>query len=432
MGIFDIFRKNDELENIVRVTYIDPDTGKTTWSMPVHHPKSGIHHYLIEIRFSGFAKESIRELKTSISRNFGVTKWKIVPHITLVGPLSTSNEKLLVKTVRYVCKKYDLVKFSLDGFDNFENNVIYVRIKPSEELKNLRAELAQKLAEFCRLSEFDMESHFTFHATLVMKDIHRKFDRIWEFLRSWQIPKIDQYVLRVTILNERRKILAEYDLMQGKTLDREKSLDRKTFKKTIKKLEKKREPSTINFEDVTDKGDIHLFSDAHFDHANIIRYCHRPFHSVQQMNHKLLDNWNNTVKENEIVYYLGDMTFGRHRRPIDFWLGKLNGRVQYIRGNHDSDAITRATVIPSRYGIKYGNYEFLLSHDPHRPLGYDGWIVHGDKHNNSMDRYPFINQKTKTVNVCAEMVNYTPLSLSKLVSLLETGHSFQTINDSGN
>jgi 2'-5' RNA ligase len=149
MGIFDIFRKNDELENIVRVTYIDPDTGKTIWSMPVYHPKSGIHHYLIEIRFSGFAKESIRELKTSISRNFGVTKWKIVPHITLVGPLSTSNEKLLVKTVRDVCKKYDLVKFSLDGFDNFENNVIYVRIKPSEELKNLRAELAQKLAEFC-------------------------------------------------------------------------------------------------------------------------------------------------------------------------------------------------------------------------------------------------------------------------------------------
>ena len=88
------------------------------------------------------------------------------------------------------------------------------------------------------------------------------------------------------------------------------------------------------------------------------------------------------------------------------------------------------TVIPSRYGIRYGNYEFLLSHDPYRPLGYEGWIIHGDKHNNSMERYPFINQKNKTVNVSAEMVNYTPLSITRLISLLETGKNFRTIRDS--
>jgi 2'-5' RNA ligase len=98
-------------------------------------------HYLIEFRFSGHAKEAIKELKHGISRNFRVTRWKIVPHITLVGPLQTYREDLLVEAVRNICKKYELVKFRLDGFDSFENRVIYARIKPSEELKNLRLEL---------------------------------------------------------------------------------------------------------------------------------------------------------------------------------------------------------------------------------------------------------------------------------------------------
>jgi calcineurin-like phosphoesterase family protein len=67
-------------------------------------------------------------------------------------------------------------------------------------------------------------------------------------------------------------------------------------------------------------------------------------------------------------------------------------------------------------------------HDPHRPFGYNDWIIHGDKHNNNLKEYPFINQKNKTVNVCAELVNYNPLNLDRLILLLETGRSFNTID----
>jgi len=385
------------------------------------------HPYLIEFRFSGNAKESIKELKNSISKNFRVSRRKIVPHITLVGPLNTNNEKRLVKEITEVCKQYELVKFKLDGFDNFEDRVIYVRIKPSDELKKLRSELVERLEKFCDLSELDHESRFIFHTTLVMKDIHRKFKRIWKYLQTWKIPKMDQYVLRVTIIKNRR-ILAEYDLIQGKGLDRSESLDREIHRKTMKKLEKIREASDIEFEDVSNRKKICVFSDTHFDHGNIILYCHRPFDSARQMNKELLDNWNSAVRQNDAVYFLGDMSYGRDRRPIDYWLGKLDGEIFFIRGNHDKDAITRAEVIPNSYGIKYGNYRFLLMHDPHRPHGYDGWIIHGDRHNNDLKDYPFINQKNKTVNVCAELVDYTPLNLDRLVLLIETGRSYKTIN----
>ena len=106
-------------------------------------------HYLIEFRFSGYAKQSIKELKSNITKNFGVTRRKIVPHITLAGPVYTRHEKRLVKEIVDICKKYDLVKFKIDGFDNFENRVIYVRINPSEELERLRLEIAERLYKFC-------------------------------------------------------------------------------------------------------------------------------------------------------------------------------------------------------------------------------------------------------------------------------------------
>ena len=388
-------------------------------------------HYLIEFRFSGYAKQSIKELKANITKNFGVTRKKIIPHISLAGPLYTRDEKRLVKEVVNVCKKYYLVKFKIDGFDNFENRVIYVKIKPSEELEALRLEIAERLYKFCDLKDHDLEPEFAFHATLVLKDIQRKFDRIWKYLQTWKIPEMNQYTLRVSIIKD-SKILAEYDLILGKLLNRSESLDRDIRKKTMKKLEKElektRDPSKRKFQEIQSNEKIFVFSDTHFDHKNIIEYCSRPFHSTKQMNEKLVENWQSAVNHDEKVFFLGDMSYSRNRRSIDYWLGKLAGEIFYIRGNHDTDIITRAEVLPNRHGIKYQDYQFLLMHDPYRPKGYDGWIIHGDRHNNDLDNYPFINQKNKTVNVCAELLDYSPISLERVIDLIDTGRSYKTVN----
>lgn len=203
-----------------------------------------------------------------------------------------------------VCKKYHLVKFKIDGVDNFEDRVIYVKIKPSEELKNLRLEIAEKLYKFCDTTKFDRDEELTFHATLVIKDIQRKFDKIWDYLQTWRIPEMEQYVLRITILKNSR-ILVEYDLILKK-LNRKDSLDRDIHSKTIKKLEKLCESTDRKFEDITKDGKIYFFSDTHFDHQNIIKYCKRPFHSTSEMNQTLVENWDKTVCDNDKIFFLGD------------------------------------------------------------------------------------------------------------------------------
>ena len=56
----------------------------------------------------------------------------------------------------------------------------------------------------------------------------------------------------------------------------------------------------------------HIFftSDTHFDHKNILRFCNRPWETVEEMNQGLIDNWNSVVGPDDIVFHLGDVSFG--------------------------------------------------------------------------------------------------------------------------
>ena len=44
--------------------------------------------------------------------------------------------------------------------------------------------------------------------------------------------------------------------------------------------------------------------DTHFSHANIIRYAGRPFQSVDEMNMRLIENWNALVKPQDTGFFL--------------------------------------------------------------------------------------------------------------------------------
>jgi len=131
------------------------------------------------------------------------------------------------------------------------------------------------------------------------------------------------------------------------------------------------------------------------------------------MNGVLIDNWNNTVGNNEI-YFLGDLSYDSGANSIDCWLEKLKGRIHFIRGSHDVNIQDSKEYEV----IKHGRYTFLLAHDPDRlPISWNHWLIHGHKHNNDIKNYPFINGDRKTINVSPELVNYRPVSLDFLTSL---------------
>lgn len=74
-------------------------------------------------------------------------------------------------------------------------------------------------------------------------------------------------------------------------------------------------------------------SDLHLGHTNVIRYCKRPYESVEQMNESLVDNWNAVVKSSDDVYVMGD--FSLSATAVKDYVPRLKGRKHLIKGNHD-------------------------------------------------------------------------------------------------
>jgi len=79
---------------------------------------------------------------------------------------------------------------------------------------------------------------------------------------------------------------------------------------------------------------IFFVSDTHFGHSNIIKFCDRPFKDVEEMDYKLIENWNKKVPQDGLVFHLGDFAWGGY----EFWKKireQLNGDIILIKGNHD-------------------------------------------------------------------------------------------------
>lgn len=77
-------------------------------------------------------------------------------------------------------------------------------------------------------------------------------------------------------------------------------------------------------------------SDLHFGHKNVIKFCNRPFQDVNEMNEKLIENWNSVVGENDIVFILGDTFWFNDSRAIKRCFQRLKGIIYVIPGNHDN------------------------------------------------------------------------------------------------
>lgn len=153
---------------------------------------------------------------------------------------------------------------------------------------------------------------------------------------------------------------------------------------------------------------IWFTSDTHAGHANIIRYCNRPFASVEEMDAALIERWNSVVKPDDYVYHLGDVYFGSGHEILK----NLNGRKRLVLGNHDGgkdQKLQRAfqKIFTWRMFPEFG---LLMTHVPVHPstlAAKDLVNVHGHVHQNSL-----VDPQYR--NICVEVTNYTPVHIEEL------------------
>lgn len=83
-----------------------------------------------------------------------------------------------------------------------------------------------------------------------------------------------------------------------------------------------------------DSRKIFFTSDLHFGHEGVLQFAGRPFATAQEMDEVLINNWNDTVPVDGLVFVLGDIGFCSAERITEIF-NQLNGSKILLRGNHD-------------------------------------------------------------------------------------------------
>jgi len=169
---------------------------------------------------------------------------------------------------------------------------------------------------------------------------------------------------------------------------------------------------------------IYYTADQHFGHSNIIRFCDRPFTTVGEMDEALINNWNDTVSDNDIVYILGDLMF-RSDKHATYYIDKLRGTKHLILGNHDHKWIKNCNLqkyfksVSYYLEIKDGGKRLALSHYP--MLSWGG-AARGALHiyahiHNKKDGLVFetLKQMDNALNAGVDINEYRPVTLDELI-----------------
>lgn len=155
-------------------------------------------------------------------------------------------------------------------------------------------------------------------------------------------------------------------------------------------------------------------ADTHFNHANIIKYCNRPFTTVTEMNKVMIDKWNSKVKPNDEVYHLGDFGFGNLENIIK----SLNGRKTLIIGSHDRDTLKYASLFEEVTPLKeiYNQKQcMVLCHYAMRTWAkshYNTWHLYGHSHGS-------LPPVGKSYDIGVDVTNFYPLTFYEVKDIMD-------------
>lgn len=160
---------------------------------------------------------------------------------------------------------------------------------------------------------------------------------------------------------------------------------------------------------------IWLYSDPHFGHKNVIKYCNRPFKTVGEMNTQLIKNFNKVVEHDAIVFILGDFSFLNTESTKEI-LKAMKGFKYLIKGNHDrkTNSFYRSIGFMEVYDkpilFTYKDFTYILSHDSINTAQGNFINIHGHTHGQTPN-LPW------SFDVSVENTEYKPIKLETIYNI---------------
>lgn len=168
---------------------------------------------------------------------------------------------------------------------------------------------------------------------------------------------------------------------------------------------------------------IYYIADTHFGHANVIRFCERPFDDVRDMDCTMTEYWNLRVTDDDDVYIVGDFIY-KAAEPAEEIVGRLRGRKHLVVGNHDAKWMRGVDL--SRHFVEVEHA--LLAVDDRRrrvwmchypcmtwPKG--AYHVYGHIHNDRPEGFwPLLRTYDNALNAGVDVNAFMPVTLDELIA----------------
>jgi len=155
-----------------------------------------------------------------------------------------------------------------------------------------------------------------------------------------------------------------------------------------------------------------FIADTHFGHENMA--IKRGFKNASEHDEHIVSQWNKKVNKRDKVFLIGDVTMETSRYQI---LGRLNGFLHVILGNHDKYNHVQALLQYAHQVSGMVSYKgYWLTHCPVHPreLGFRvQGNIHGHIHEHLIIDIDGLPDK-RYINVSCEQINYTPKTLDEL------------------
>jgi len=186
---------------------------------------------------------------------------------------------------------------------------------------------------------------------------------------------------------------------------------------------------------------IWITSDTHYGHTNIAgpnlsRWSkgYRDFNSVWEMNQALVEGINKYVKEDDILYHLGDWSFGGMHNIKLFRDSIVCQNIHLILGNHDKHIVDKEvkfhdttfnplqlfSSVQDVLHLELGKIKLFFSHYAHRVWnGSHKGVIHlyGHSHDSIED---FGRSMDIGVDVAYRMFReYRPFNIGDIIRIME-------------
>jgi len=175
---------------------------------------------------------------------------------------------------------------------------------------------------------------------------------------------------------------------------------------------------------------IFFISDSHLQHKNIIKYCNRPFKSLDEMNSTIIKNWNAKVGKEDIVFIGGDFCFGS-RETWAYLLDSLNGIKYLANGNHDKGiTLDKFVDVQQFFNIRILGDEEIASDGQritvcHYPMiswyqSHRGaWQLYGHVHGGFSNKGKIDDRlSVNQLDIGVDVHNFTPISYEEVKTII--------------